>query len=442
MLQDVTPSTDPLKLPLSGALIRNTKTSRGLLCFRLEQQKQKLILAGLTIQSVLEWITAMQSHGAKSTFESPKLNFITQGSMGAVESAAPEGLATDASAISAGAAAAAEGLAVAHERSSTKEKLSNIAARCKGAGTDLEGSTWNVSEWLASLSLHNSLAASIDRLIQSESSTRQLAFVKALGEHTDGPALIAALLSETIEESANLIWKGANRLNQARASTARELVSKFRAEDGAFDMKFGDISSFHQGLEALIGPPSPNFIEAMGREHCLEVDSDQPFTTTNYGVTTTSITEWWFVYDPEKGMLTLKLFEWPFEAVLRKEEEALGLEESIEDGEIASDSRERSKCRRSTPLSVLLVCAKPFNVALEKVGVPPLLVAELIGGRLYTGPMFNKYSEPNKESNPHAWHALPANIHSITIIMLDSSSRSAARYRRGASEIHWASHDH
>ena len=70
-----------------------------------------------------------------------------------------------------------------------------------------------------------------------------------------------------------------------------------------FDMKFGELESFFNGLEELIGLPASGFLKKVMRdEHCEREDSDEPFETANYHLKTTSRIEWWFVEDPENGL--------------------------------------------------------------------------------------------------------------------------------------------
>ena len=53
-------------------------------------------------------------------------------------------------------------------------------------------------------------------------------------------------------------------------------------------MAFGPLSEFTKGLDGLIGPPNPDLHKGMRWEHCERPDSNVPFTTSNYGIETTS----------------------------------------------------------------------------------------------------------------------------------------------------------
>lgn len=84
------------------------------------------------------------------------------------------------------------------------------------------------------------------------------------------------------------------------------------------ELSYATLDTFFTGLEGLIGPPNPNLLVAMEREHCDSSDSQLAFSTPNYGVTTTSEIEWWFVFNPERGLRKLRLSEgWPQEEKLK-----------------------------------------------------------------------------------------------------------------------------
>ena len=94
-----------------------------------------------------------------------------------------------------------------------------------------------------------------------------------------------------------------------------------------------------------------------------------PFTTSNYGITTCSATEWWFVAEPEAGLAALGLGEWPREAVLLADPELHG------------------KCRTPLPLGQLEGARQQMNQRLEAMGVgEPVSRLDTLACRLYTGP--------------------------------------------------------
>ncbi|KOO36153.1 hypothetical protein Ctob_009550, partial [Chrysochromulina tobinii] len=76
-------------------------------------------------------------------------------------------------------------------------------------------------------------------------------------------------------------------------------------EDGEGSLKFGEISTFYEGLDGFLGPPNPNLRVAMENEHCnsnLSKDATAIFRVeakeANYYTYTTSELEYWFVVDP------------------------------------------------------------------------------------------------------------------------------------------------
>ena len=147
---------------------------------------------------------------------------------------------------------------------------------------------------------------------------------------------------------------------------ARERQAKFA--ESTFTLAYTGLPTFHAGLEALVGMPSPNLRLAMWAEHCGSADSAQEFTTNNYGVKTTSTIEWWAVVDPAAGLKELKLKEYP--------SETFGID----------DERKRGSTGL-VPLKEFLPALEEKNLVLRKLNEPELLEEELLAGRSYTGPM-------------------------------------------------------
>ena len=79
-------------------------------------------------------------------------------------------------------------------------------------------------------------------------------------------------------------------------------ASKF-FEDGEASLKFGEISTFYEGLDGFLGPPNPNLREAMENEHCKSADATAIFRVPNYYTHTTSELEYWFVVEPTQEKL-------------------------------------------------------------------------------------------------------------------------------------------
>lgn len=91
------------------------------------------------------------------------------------------------------------------------------------------------------------------------------------------------------------------------------LQEKFIHQSGAGLLSYSGLDAFFGGLEGIIGSPSPNLHEGMCREHTQGPDSGQEFETFNYGVRTTSSTEWKFVAEPDKFVAERN---WPTETKL------------------------------------------------------------------------------------------------------------------------------
>ena len=174
---------------------------------------------------------------------------------------------------------------------------------------------------------------------------------QALGEQPEvlGVEMVETLLAKALPALARKVWGASKELADAPAASAEELQSKFTLQPDVFGrtfhMAYGDQQQFNQGLNGLIGPPTLPLLEAMEAEvrarrmacsvkrdhwppfpgaisavpsparpptsssslrvqHCSSKDSRWPFTTANYGVTTTSEVEWIFVVSPENEKLS------------------------------------------------------------------------------------------------------------------------------------------
>ena len=151
---------------------------------------------------------------------------------------------------------------------------------------------------------------------------------------------------------------------QARSvSDAQEQHSKF--SEATFTLAYTGRSTFFGGLESLIGLPTPNLRMAMEAEHCASADSQDEFTTSNYGITTTPEVEWHAVVDPHAGLAALKRKEYPSETYGATGEHM----------------------RKLKPLDKFLPALERTNASLRKLGEPTVCEEELLSGRLYTGPM-------------------------------------------------------
>ena len=145
-------------------------------------------------------------------------------------------------------------------------------------------------------------------------------------------------------------------------------------------MKFGELESFFNGLEELIGLPASGFLKKVMRdEHCERDDSDEPFETANYHLKTTSRIEWWFVFGPAEGRDELnkipcyKTGEWD------------GSEKQLDSWPGEDPEKIRGDARRKPcEIQEFEASMRAVNMKLQEAGYKPLLDVEFIGARLYT----------------------------------------------------------
>ena len=121
-----------------------------------------------------------------------------------------------------------------------------------------------------------------------------------------------------------------------------------------------------RGREA--GKEAPSLMNSLEHEHRHEKDSSLDFASSN-GMTTKSVTEWEVVVEPRAELVDADAYP-----------ERSGLRE-----------HHREWCRRPVPLRELWGKAElTVNPRLERAGHSVLIEEELVAGRLYTGPMYQK----------------------------------------------------
>ena len=153
----------------------------------------------------------------------------------------------------------------------------------------------------------------------------------------------------------------------ANASAARaEALCKEYVETGAGMLYLGGLTSFYASLTARIGSPDPKILEAMMKEHCSTPDSQIEFTT--FYLTTTSEIEWKFVTQPDADV------QWPVEKLLKQ------------------DANAADKMRKPTSAEALHGNMQQINAQIEELGADPVSWSEVIGAKLFTGPMHVKYN--------------------------------------------------
>jgi hypothetical protein len=216
------------------------------------------------------------------------------------------------------------------------------------------------------------VAATLSRALLSASS-------EPTNDEHDGPVssellrVVTLAKSMTAEKLESVLHGMCKRLTTCLLPELKGLeYSVPKAPDGTeskfashAQLSYSGLNSFFGGLEGQVGAPAPKVFEGMQTEHTQRADSDVEFTTPNYGITTTSKQEWQFVVE-------LPTQKWPAEAA----------------DKVSRDDRRR----KPLPLFELEAELSKKNVDLEKLQQPALIREELIGGRLYTGPLFVKYN--------------------------------------------------
>uniref|UniRef100_A0A7S2D976 Uncharacterized protein n=1 Tax=Haptolina brevifila TaxID=156173 RepID=A0A7S2D976_9EUKA len=288
------------------------------------------------------------------------------------------------------------------------DPLAFLASKLLPSGSSTEASLppasdsgtpkWTLAGWLATQGCVDTLALSLRRAERSIS-TDELRFFRELGSSMsnadEGRAYMLSMLHRggALPALADTLWAATETLASARAATGAELQDKFLL-DGAKLMNYdkAGLNSFFGGLERKIGVPNPKVRQGMQSEHTQRSDSPHEFSTSNYGVTTTSATEWAFVAEPDASRA------WPTEVkLLLSLQEAREAEGQIKpqwpklqgrSGLLAAGARGRT----SLSLSELEERLNTQNAALAAHQQDPLTLDEAIGGRLYTGPLYVKYN--------------------------------------------------
>jgi len=229
------------------------------------------------------------------------------------------------------------------------------------------GKTWTAIKWLEQVqNLEGCLAEALcvdddGDLLDDEDALQQ---VRSINDRDD---LLERLQNgEALERLADAIWPALEILKNGPA-TASKLATQWQTE-GAGQLLFGGLSAFFAGLEPRIGSPDPKVFKDMCADHCGRPDAQVEFTTGNYSVVTTSEVEWKFVVEPESPI------KWPIE-------ERLSGNEAM-----------RGHMRRLMSQEVLQRRMEQQNKRIRAVGGDELQMFEVIGGRLYTGPLFVKYN--------------------------------------------------
>lgn len=206
-------------------------------------------------------------------------------------------------------------------------------------------SAWTTAAWLASVKV-DALKLIADALVGT-SPTDQLTRARALG--SDSVAQLILRLHGAMRELVRKLCRDIRTLAEVEAASGAELHSKFVQNPDAFVLQFNHIAKFFGGLEKEIGSPEVDVLRAMEREHTAEDDSRDDFDAD--GSRTKPTLEWMFVVRPDEAMHR----DWGLRCPL--------------------------------PISELERRRSEKNQELAAIHATLLLLEEVYGARLYTGPM-------------------------------------------------------
>jgi len=232
------------------------------------------------------------------------------------------------------------------------------------------GRRWTAAKWLATRNIALVVADALKMPALGPDSTSQFSYVKSLTREQ-----VEALLGEAnLGGLANFVVASIETLAAQATGSAQDLNDKF-STTAKFQMTYGSLSLFYGGLESLLGPPKmykgpsneeKSLFNTMEYEHMLDKDAKVDFKAPN-GVTTTPAIEWAVVVAPQKGVA------YP---------ERGGYETNYPQW-----------CRVATPLATMLEqMEEKCNAKLREDEHSEMILEEMIGGRLYTGPMYIKYN--------------------------------------------------
>ena len=258
------------------------------------------------------------------------------------------------------------------------EKINRAREAALNAKTDEKFKEWSVSAWIGKRVGDRMQRALLQPLTQKSpevNPSQALEFMRLLGEEGAVHELLTdADLLDGITDDVNAA------VVELSGGTGSVLQLSKKFAENTFELSYGDLPDFFSGLEGVIGPPDPKLLNAMYREHCVADDSSDFFVSTNYAVETTSSIEWYYVNDPQaEGREHLKKFKldnWPAET----------------SGDIPIEHRRFNPPGAPKSLKDFDKDFERINRELKRMKEKPLLMEELIGGRMYTGPLFIKYN--------------------------------------------------
>eukprot|EP00326_Haptolina_ericina_P037582 CAMPEP_0181244632 /NCGR_PEP_ID=MMETSP1096-20121128/42969_1 /TAXON_ID=156174 ORGANISM="Chrysochromulina ericina, Strain CCMP281" /NCGR_SAMPLE_ID=MMETSP1096 /ASSEMBLY_ACC=CAM_ASM_000453 /LENGTH=823 /DNA_ID=CAMNT_0023341205 /DNA_START=27 /DNA_END=2496 /DNA_ORIENTATION=- len=273
---------------------------------------------------------------------------------------------------------------------------------------------WTARVWLENLDIEEVIAAALK---PPETSGVE-------GQPPDQFSYVKALTRDEVERMLNeanlggltdVVVNGIEDLGKQAASTAFVLNNTKFKQEGRFEMAYGALALFYGGLESLIGPPQMidgSLIKSMEQEHSVRPDSHLKFTSSN-GMSSTSRDEWEVAYEPVPEKVYPERVNFP----------TRGASRVVPQRDPDHGAGARHGQREPPP---------------EKEGHALMIIEELVGGRLYTGPLYHKYNHVlrAKSGNPFIGdmyrkmckdNLYPTTIHAINSLIIKLSKLTIAQ---------------
>jgi len=253
---------------------------------------------------------------------------------------------------------------------------------------------WKLREWLGTTRVLDLLTeymlGPLTELMASEKPS-DLSYLRSLINANGGYDAILELLSQhelqMLKDLASELHNAGRRLGERSPPRANEVCGKYvelLGDDGV--LQPGASSSYETRLEHLLGPPHNRVLETMLVEHCEGADAAVHFVAATYKMTTTSRIEWWFVVDPVQGA----------SKHVNVQAEMGGAHVRLAPSGYPAEAglMPADRARAARPLAAVLQDMKNLNIGgrLKAVGMEALVDAEIIGARLFTGPLHQKYN--------------------------------------------------
>ena len=165
------------------------------------------------------------------------------------------------------------------------EQTNALQSNLEHAATMAKPAEWTLREWVSTTEVDDAVARELQRYAGSDGPDA-LEFLQGLS----GRESIAQHVrkdAQLVDAIIDALAAGVSRLKEYTTDSAAALQDKF-LQEGAGLLSYGGLNKFFGGLEQLVGAPSPRVHEALVEEHTKRPDSLEEFTTSNYGITTTS----------------------------------------------------------------------------------------------------------------------------------------------------------